>query len=515
MKIFVNGSRNVKQDIPALICNKIDKYMESSDVFLLSGNAGIDMSVQKYLSAQKYDKVTLYFSGDRKHKTNMGGWNEEHCPVGFKSTSYKYYIEKDFAMAEDADEGIIIWDGESKSQFVNMLNLVILGKYCNLYLLKEDRWIEIRGLEDLSEYVGKCGGWDISDTEEILTKCGFSIEMKTYMMEECRINDYTLVDIICYAPISLIEKTEILAKLYQKRNIKSEIFQSINLIKNKEFKDIKKEIRKIISNESDASIWRYIDNAYKTIGKALNTLKNSVYYDEYVFSLHSEWYDTDVFIEKSSSAGLFRDVGQVIKYIENEEKENETGEGWYRIEVWTGFEDELTLVYNFYTIGKEICWFECMTPYQDDLGNIYYRAETGYYNSGLRLDFYKTPYKSGELVRIDCRPFGPMFNAMILEEDYSTILFKFPYTNEWSITSLKSGRFFKDADCKVFWTPLSAIYRVRYVDNDEELDEFSKMILDNSILGKEIYEKWDQIGDEFKTSEGVKILIKNILIERQ
>ena len=73
MKIFVNGSRNVKQDIPALICNKIDEYMESSDEFLLSGNAGVDMSVQKYLSAQKYDKVTLYFSGDRKHKTNMGG----------------------------------------------------------------------------------------------------------------------------------------------------------------------------------------------------------------------------------------------------------------------------------------------------------------------------------------------------------------------------------------------------------------------------------------------------------
>lgn len=58
-------------------------------------------------------------------------------------------------MAEDADEGIIIWDDESKSQFVNMLNLVILGKPCNMYLLKEDRWVEIKTLEDLSEYVGE------------------------------------------------------------------------------------------------------------------------------------------------------------------------------------------------------------------------------------------------------------------------------------------------------------------------------------------------------------------------
>lgn len=417
-------------------------------------------------------------------------------------------------MVEDADEGIIIWDGESISQFVNMLNLVILGKPCNMYLLKEDRWAEIKNLEDLSEYAGECGEWRNADVEEILTKCEFSIEMKTYMMVEDRLNDYTLIDMVCYAPISLTDKMEILAKLYQKRNVKAEIFQAVNAGKNNEFKYIKKLIRKIISNESDCSIWSYIDNAYKTINRAVNIFKNSVYYDEYVFSLYSEWYDTDVFIEKSSSAGLFRDIGQVIKYIENEEKENDTGEGWYRIEVWTGFEDELSLAYNFYTIGKEVCWFECMTPYQDDLGNIYYRTETGYYNSSFRLGFYKTPYKSGEIVRIDCRPFGPPFNAIILEEDYSTIMFKFPYTDIWSITSLKSGRFFKDAECKIFWSPLSAMFRVRYVEYDEELDEFSKKILDNPELGKEIYEKWDRSGDEFKSPEDINNLFENVLIER-
>ena len=131
MKIFINGSRNVEQDLPKKICNRINEYLERGDEVLVSGNAGIDMTVQKYLSAQNYDKVTIYFSGYRKHKTNMGGWKEEYCPVGFKITQYKYYIEKDFAMVEDADEGLIIWDGKSKSQFVNMLNLVILGKSCN------------------------------------------------------------------------------------------------------------------------------------------------------------------------------------------------------------------------------------------------------------------------------------------------------------------------------------------------------------------------------------------------
>ena len=52
------------------------------------------------------------------------------------------------------------------------------------------------------------------------------------------------------------------------------------------------------------------------------------------------------------------------------------------------------------------------------------------------------------------------------------------------------------------------------MDNDDEIDEFSKIILDNPKLGKEIYEKWDQIGEEYKSSEDVKNMFKKILIER-
>ena len=58
------------------------------------------------------------------------------------------------------------------------------------------------------------------------------------------------------------------------------------------------------------------------------------------------------------------------------------------------------------------------------------------------------------------------------------------------------------------------MFRVRYVEYDEELDEFSKKILDNPELGKEIYEKWDRSGDEFKSPEDINNLFENVLIER-
>ena len=40
MKIFVNGSRNVEQDLPKKICDRINEYLERGDEVLVSGNSG-------------------------------------------------------------------------------------------------------------------------------------------------------------------------------------------------------------------------------------------------------------------------------------------------------------------------------------------------------------------------------------------------------------------------------------------------------------------------------------------
>ena len=89
------------------------------------------------------------------------------------------------------------------------------------------------------------------------------------------------------------------------------------------------------------------------------------------------------------------------------------------------------------------------------------------------MNYMKTPYKKGDIIRIDCRPFGEPFNAMVLEDEHQydscfpTILFRIPYTDEWSVAPLKSGRFYKDIECNVFWVPLSALYRLSLTEDDE------------------------------------------------
>lgn len=306
------------------------------------------------------------------------------------------------------------------------------------------------------------------------------MEMQQYMMSELSIKDKCMVDIICTAPISLNVKMELLENLY----------------------------RKIKHKRSD--IWK----AYCDIHAAIDVLGKKGVYDECIFYLFAEWYDTEVFVEKSSGAGMFKNISDIIRYIQNEERENDSDEGWYRIEAWTDVEGELSLIYNFYTFKDEVCWFEKMTPY-DEIGNVYYRHGKGYYGVRLLANGIETPFKTGDIVSIDCRPFGPPFNAMILEDrhqfdsSFPTLLYKVPYTEEWRVSSLKWGLFFKCAEGGGYCSPLSALYRLRLAE-DEELQEFSQKLLGDSKKGEKIWELWKGIESKHNTIEDVRKVFESV-----
>ena len=482
MKIFISGSRILKENIPDTVLLKIQEHIDEGADFLIGDCEGVDKAIQQYLNDKSYDNVTIYASGERV-RNNIGFWKEIHCPIGVDAFRYSFYIEKDFTMAEDADCGLVIWDGNSKGSFVNMLNLIFMGKKCDLYLLNEERWMEVKNLDDLESYVGERSGWGESEIEQILTECRFSAEMKMHMMSDNNLSDIQLVSLICSAPISLKRKRDILENLIKTRNIKYEIFylvqEKMSVI---DFKELKKEIRQHINVKMGDSIWAYLWKSHKDIGVAIRALENFGQIDRYVLSLYEEWYDSDVLMEKSSNAGLFNNINDVISYIANEEKDNDTGEGWYRIELWRDNWEFLSFAYNFYTIGSEVCWFEKMHLKEAENGNKYPLPEQGYYGSNSYVNQIETPYKTGDIIRVDCRPFAPPFNAMILQDKYQcdscfpNILFKVPYTDEWRLEPLKSGRFFYDSEVGIYVSPISVLYGVRLIDSDDELKEFKDMI---------------------------------------
>ena len=126
-----------------------------------------------------------------------------------------------------------------------------------------------------------------------------------------------------------------------------------------------------------------------------------------------------------------------------------------------------------------------------------------------------TPYKPGDIVRVDCMPFGPPFHAVITEADHQyddcfpQILFKVPFTDKWQLQALKHKRFYKDAEMHSYEPALSPLYRIRKVredeltKDDELLVRFSKELGGSEEKARAFWEAWNKRSGEEKSEEEV------------
>ena len=133
---------------------------------------------------------------------------------------------------------------------------------------------------------------------------------------------------------------------------------------------------------------------------------------------------------------------------------------------------------------------------------------------GGRLDLsFPTPFKLGDIVNIDCSPFGPPFHALIIEASNQfdccmpQVLFKIPCTDRWALSALKHKHFYKDAEIRRCEPVLSPLYRLRQVREDELTDDDKLLVK----IGKELKDEEtgyafgrafnDQIGDGISAEE--------------
>jgi len=127
MKIFISGSISIKQ-LPPLALEKIDSIIEKNYIIIIGDAKGVDLLVQEYLLKKKYNDVTVYFTGE-KVRNNTGKWetNQIIADTG-NIKGRQLYTIKDKAMANDADYGLMIWDGKSKGTLGNINEMKRLNK---------------------------------------------------------------------------------------------------------------------------------------------------------------------------------------------------------------------------------------------------------------------------------------------------------------------------------------------------------------------------------------------------
>jgi hypothetical protein len=126
MKIFISGSISIKKlSKNAIEC--LEQVIKENRTVLIGDANWVDKAVQQYLFEQKYQNVIVYFSGE-KIRNNIGSWQTKQIPNPENLTGRDRYQLKDKAMAEDCNDGMMVWDGKSKGTKDNVDYMEKLGK---------------------------------------------------------------------------------------------------------------------------------------------------------------------------------------------------------------------------------------------------------------------------------------------------------------------------------------------------------------------------------------------------
>ena len=116
----------------------------------------------------KLDNKVTVFASNGEARNNFGQWKVESVPVAGNNKNFDFYTQKDIAMANRADYGFMIWNGESKGTLNNIINLTAQKKACIVYLTTHNMFFNIDSEEKCLKLLAMCpeaaGGLDAATT---------------------------------------------------------------------------------------------------------------------------------------------------------------------------------------------------------------------------------------------------------------------------------------------------------------------------------------------------------------
>ena len=154
MKIFIAGTKSVQKLDTPVLQRMMSIYQKGYSV-LVGDCYGVDSSVQKFYSDLGYSNVFVYASNG-KARNNIGNWQIQNVPVPSYFRGFDFYKQKDIAMANDADYGFMIWDGESRGTLNNTINLVSQNKRVLVYFSPQKKMVVINSFDDLNSLLEQC-----------------------------------------------------------------------------------------------------------------------------------------------------------------------------------------------------------------------------------------------------------------------------------------------------------------------------------------------------------------------
>lgn len=152
--VFLGGSRKTRA-LNEVIRARIENVLQKELPIFIGDANGADKAMQRYLADRGYRHVTVFCAGS-ECRNNIGQWETRHIEMKGMEKNFAFYAAKDKAMSEEADYGLMLWDGVSNGTLNNVLNLVERGKQVAVYFSPQKKFFNIQSLGDIKLLLSKC-----------------------------------------------------------------------------------------------------------------------------------------------------------------------------------------------------------------------------------------------------------------------------------------------------------------------------------------------------------------------
>lgn len=153
-KVFVGGSRRISR-LNEQLRKRLDQIIQRKLQVLLGDANGADKAVQSHLAERGYQSVQVFCSGG-DCRNNLGPWEVKSVRPPHNRRDFEYFTAKDAAMAQEADVGFMLWDGQSSGTVVNAARLIAAGKPVVVYIAPEKEFRTLKSQSDFEELLSPC-----------------------------------------------------------------------------------------------------------------------------------------------------------------------------------------------------------------------------------------------------------------------------------------------------------------------------------------------------------------------